>query len=284
MRLSQREKSRGGWLLIILVAASFILTTIYYRESESGPLRTTRQLLHGITAPVGQAGGVITSPLRAVGGWLSGITVSREEVETLRQQNATLRQRIVQLEEARLENERLRELVGFIETSELDAVGARIIDRPATTWEAVVTIDRGSADGVEPGMPVLTAHGLLGQVIESSERSSRVRLITDQRSGVSAMLQMSRAEGIVSGSIDGELTMEFVSRDATVTVGEAVLTSGLGGVYPRGLFIGEVADVQLADADLYPTIRVRSNVRLSAIEEVLVLVGVVGEIDRGAGE
>jgi rod shape-determining protein MreC len=284
MRFSQREKSRGGWLLVVLVVAAFLLTTVYYREGEAGPLRQVRSVVHGVTAPVGRVGATITSPLRAVGGWFSGITVSRVELEALQEQNATLRQRIVELEEARLENERLRELVGFVEAREFDALGARVIARPTSVWEAVVTIDRGSADGVELGMPVLTAHGLLGKVIETSDRSSRVRLITDQLSGVAAMLQSSRAEGVVTGSIDGELSMEFVSREATVTVGDAVLSSGLGGVYPRGLFIGEVADVQQAEADLHPTIRVRSNVRLASIEEVLVLVGVVGEVEEGGGE
>jgi len=284
MRFSKREKSSGGWVLAALVVAAFLLTTVYYREGESGPLRQLRGAVHGITAPVGELGAVLTSPLKAVGGWFSGVTVSRAELEALEEQNATLRQRIVELEEARLENERLRALVGFVESREFDALGARIIGRPLNAWEAVVTIDRGGADGVEPGMPVLTAHGLLGKVIETAERSSRVRLITDQQSGVAAMLQSSRADGVVSGSIDGGLSMEYVSREATVTVGDAVLSSGLGGIYPRGLFIGEVADVQQAEADLHHTIRVRSNVRLASIEEVLVLLGVVGEVEEGGGE
>ncbi len=284
MRFSQREKSGGGWVLVALVIVAFLLTTLYYREGEAGPLRQVRSVVHGVTAPVGRAGAFLTSPVRAVGGWLSGVTVSRAELEALEDQNATLRQRIVELEEARLENERLRELVGFVEAREFDAVGARIIARPVNVWEAVVTIDAGTADGIEPEMPVLTAHGLLGKVTEVSERSSRVRLITDQQSGVAAMLQSSRAEGVVTGSIDGELSMEFVSREATVTVGDAVLSSGLGGVYPRGLFIGEVAQVQQAEADLHPAIRVRSNVRLASIEEVLVLIGVVGEVEGGGGE
>ncbi len=284
MRFSQREKSRGGWVLVALVVAAFLLTTVYYREGESGPLRQVRGVVHGVTAPVGRTGAVLTSPLRAVGAWFSGATVSRAELEALQEQNATLRQRIVELEEARLENERLRDLVGFVEAREFDALGARIIARPANMWEAVVTIDRGSVDGVEPDMPVLTSHGLLGKVIETAERSSRVRLITDQQSGVAAMLQSSRAEGVVTGSIDGGLTMEFVSREATVTVGDAVLSSGLGGIYPRGLFIGEVAEVQQAEADLHPAIRVRSNVDLASVEEVLVLLGVVGEVEEGGGE
>ncbi|MBS3957453.1 MAG: rod shape-determining protein MreC [Clostridiales bacterium] len=284
MRFSSRERSRGGWVLIALIAASFLLTTVYYREGDSGPLTSTRRVFHAVITPVSHAGAFVTSPIRAVGGWFAGLTISREEIEILREQNATLRQRVVDLEEARLENERLRGLVGLVDGREFDAVGTRIIARPLTAWEAVVTIDRGGADGVAPGMPVLTVHGLLGYVVETSERSSRVRLITDQRSGVAAMLQASRAEGVVSGSINGDLVMRFVSRDATVTVGEPVLTSGLGGVYPRGLLVGEVASYRLTDADLHPVITVRSNVSLPAIEEAVVLVGAAAEIEGGGGQ
>ncbi len=272
MRISHREKTGSdGWILAALVVVCFIVITIYFREGDTGPLRTTRRGLNAALAPVGRAGFVATKPLRAVGSWVTDLTVSRGELETLRQQNVEMRQRLIELEEARQENERLRELVGFVEARELEVVGARVIGRPTTAWESVITIDRGGADGVETGMPVLAARGVIGQVVETGERSSRVRLITDQRSGVAAMLQPTRAEGVVYGSVDGDLTMDFVSRDTTVNVGDVVLTSGMGGVYPKGLLIGEVADVQVNEADLYPRIRVRPSAVLAGLEEVVVL-------------
>lgn len=285
MRISQREKTGGdGWILAVLVALSFILITVYFREGDAGPLHATRRGLNSALAPVGRAGFVATAPFRAAGTWVSGLMVSRDELDTLRQQNIEMRQRLVELEEARQENERLRELVGFIETWELEALGARVIGRPTTAWEGVITIDRGKADGVERGMPVLAARGVIGQVVETSERSSRVRLITDQRSGVSAMVQSTRAEGVVRGSVEGELSLDFMSRDTAVTVGDVVLTSGMGGVYPKGLLIGEVADVQVNEADLFPQIRVRPGATLTGLEEVVVLLDPPTEDERGASE
>lgn len=285
MRISQRSRGGGdGWLLAALVVASLVIITLYFRGGEGGALASVRLALHSALAPVGQAGEFVTRPVRSFGSWIGDLTVSRAELDMLREQNAQLRERVAELEEARLENERLRELVGFVQARELDAIGARVIGKPSTSWEGVITIDCGLADGVDVGMPVLAANGLIGQVVESAEGSSRVRLISDQRSGVAAMLQATRAEGIARGSIEGDLTLDFVSRETTVTVGEVVLTSGMGGVFPKGLVIGEVADVQLEDADLFPRIRIRPSAGLSGLEEVVVLLSPPAGAPIGGGE
>lgn len=285
MKLPQPERSGGtNALLAVLVVASLVITTVYYREGDNGLLHRARRGAQAVTAPVSAAGEWTTSPLRATGDWFSGLSASRSELETLAAQNAELRSRIAELEEARLENERLRDLVGFIEARNLDALGARVIGRPTSAWEGVITIDRGSADGVDIGMPVLAAQGLLGQTVEVTAHSAKVRLISDQRSGVAALIQSTRAEGVVRGSIEGELTMDYVSRESTVVAGDVVLTSGLGGVYPKGLIVGEVSVVELADNDLFPYIIVRPSARIAGIEEVIVLVGAPPTTDIGGGE
>lgn len=286
MRISQRETKGGvGWVLALFVVAAFILITVYFREGPTGPLQSVRGATQALLAPVGRTGHALTSPLRAVGAWIGGLSTSRADLDALREQNKEMREQIAALEEARQENERLRELVGFIEARDLEVLGARVIGRPATLWEGLITIDRGTKEGVSAGMPVLSAQGLIGQIVEASAHSSRVRLITDQRSGVAAVLQATRAEGVVNGSLDGVLTMDFVSRETTVNVGDVVLTSGMGGVYPKGLLIGEVSDMRLNDADLFPHIQVRPSVELAGLEEVVVLVGAVpDETTTGGGE
>ncbi len=283
--MGQRDRAGGsGILLALLVVLSLVMTTIYFREGETGPLHRTRQTVRAITAPVSAAGDWVFTPVRAVRSWMRNLGVSREEVDALRAQNVELRARVVELEEAGLENERLRRLIDFLETSELEAKGARVIRRPATAWEGTILIDRGSRDGIEPGMPVLAPGGLLGQTVDVTARSSTVRLITDQRSGVAAILQSTRAEGVVRGSIEGRLSLEYVSRETTVNVGDVVLTSGMGGVYPRGLFIGEVSDYELRDNDLFPRIVVRPIARFEGIEEVVVLLGAPPQPEIGGGE
>lgn len=133
-------------------------------------------------------------------------------------------------------------------------------------------------------MPVLGPLGLLGQTVEVSKSSAKVRLITDPRSGVASMIQATRVEGIVNGSIDGHLSLDFVSRDATVTAGDVVITSGLGGVFPKGIIIGEVLEAVSTSGGLQQEIRVTPASDPSALEEVLVLVGRAPSADIGGGE
>lgn len=277
MRISKRDsKGSAGVLLAALSIAALLLLTGYFREGPDGPIRTVRAGVQSVLAPIGQAGYALTGPFRGAVAWSRDLGVSRADLEVLRQQNDEMRQRLATLEEARLENERLRELAGFVAERELETVGAEVIGRPASLWEGVITIDRGTAEGVTVGMPVLAAEGLIGQVVTAGPYSSSVRLITDRRSGVAALLQTTRAEGIARGSLEGELWLEYISRETTVSVGDAVVTSGMGGVYPSGLLIGEIADVQLGSADLFPRIRVRPSAQLAGLEEVVVLIRVSG--------
>jgi rod shape-determining protein MreC len=266
---------------MVLIAASLLLITVYFREGVDGPVHSTRRAVLGLSAPVAEFGTIVTSPIRSVGSYLGGISVSRDRLAALETQNAELRTRLAELEEARQENERLRELVSFVEQSQLASLGARVIQRSAGSWEGVIVIDRGSEDGIEAGMPVIAAGGLVGQVAEVSGHSSRVRLITDQRSGVAAMIQSSRVLGVARGSIDGAITLGFVERTALPVPGDVVITSGLGGVYPKGIVVGQVTSVDDRRGELYPRIGVESRLDIGRLEEVLVLVGAVAEAQEG---
>jgi len=285
MRLPQPEKSSAKpGLLILFVVLAIVITTVWFREGDRGPVHRLRGAVHAVAAPASAVGEFVTRPARNLFAWGSDLGVSRSQLETLRVQNDELRQRVSDLEEARLENERLKGLVDFVQASKTQAVGARVIGRPTNSWEGVITIDRGTDDGVEAGMPVVGPAGLLGQTVDVTSHSARVRLITDPESGVASKLQSTRTEGIVRGSIEVKLTLEFVSTEATVRAGDVVITSGIGGVYPKGLIIGEVTEVRKTPADLYQNIELAPTGRLAGLEEVLVLVGTVPKPDVGAGE
>ncbi len=271
-------------VLVGFVVLSLLLTTVYFREGGSGPIHQSRRALIAVAAPFEAAGEFVTRPLRAAGSWVSGLSVSRSEVGLLKRQNQELRARNAELEEARQENERLRSLVKFVETRDLESLGARVIGRRSNSWEGIITIDRGTAEGVEAGMPVIGDAGLLGQIVETSQHSSRVRLITDQRSGVAALVQRTRAEGVVRGSIDRSLTLDFASQEASLRVGDVVITSGMGGVYPKGIVIGEITKVRKPRNALSPTVSVQPSARLAELEEVLVLIGAPPTTDVGEGE
>ena len=285
MRLPHPEKSSvQPGLLVAFVVLALVITTAWFREGDHGPVHRLRGVVHAVAAPASGIGEFVTRPVRGLFAWASDLGVSRSQLETLRAQNDELRKRVSDLEEARLENLRLKGIVSFAKTSKTTTLGARVIGLPTNSWEGVITIDRGTADGVAAGMPVVGTGGLLGQTVDVTTNSARVRLITDPNSGVAALLQSSRAEGIVKGSLEGQLTLDFVSTDTTVRAGDVVITSGIGGVYPKGLLVGEVTKVKKSASSLYQSIALAPSARLSGIEEVLVLVGTTPKTVVGGGE
>jgi rod shape-determining protein MreC len=285
MRLPQPEKSSAQpGLLVLYAALAIVMMTVWFREGDLGPMHRLRTSVHAASAPVSATGEFVTRPIRGLVAWASDLGVSRSQLETLRVQNDELRRRVSDLEEARLENERLKGLVSFVGITKTEALGARVIGRPTNSWEGVITIDRGTADRVKAGMPVVGPAGLLGQTVDVAVHSARVRLVSDANSGVSAMLQSNRTEGIVKGSLDGRLTLDFVRTGAAVRPGDVVLTSGIGGVYPKGLVVGEVTKVRRSPADLYQDIELALPSQVAGLEEVLVLVGAVPRVNVGGGE
>jgi rod shape-determining protein MreC len=124
----------------------------------------------------------------------------------------------------------------------------------------------------------------VGQVVEVAAGASKVRLLTDQRSGVSVLIQSSRAQGVARGTLDGVLEVDFIPEDLAPEIGEVVLTSGMGGVYPKGLVVGEVTEVDTERHRLFPVILVQSRVPVARMEEVLVILGPLPEPDLGVGE
>ena len=177
MRINEPESpgSRPG-ILVVLVAVALVLLTVWYRESATGPIHRAKVAVQTVAAPMSSAGEFVTRPVRGFFAWASDLGVSRTQLEQLREQNKRLRTRVAELEEARLENVRLRELVKLAQAADLETVAARVIGRATNSWEGVITIDRGTDDGVERGMPVIGPQGLLGQTIQVAGDSARVRL------------------------------------------------------------------------------------------------------------
>jgi rod shape-determining protein MreC len=298
MKLPQPENSNlQPGILVALIVLALVVTTVWYKEGDNGPIHHLRDGVQAVTAPVGGVGEFVTRPVRGAFRWVADLGISRSQFAALQQQNEKLRNTVAALEEQRLENLRLQSLVNFTQATKLQALGAHVIGRP-TQWDRVITLDRGTADGIHEGMPVVgslgtvpqkateasTSGGLIGQTTDVTAHTSKVRLITDQNSGVAAMVQSNRKEGIVHGAIDGALSLDFISHETTVKVGDVVITSGMGGVYPKGLLVGEVTGVSNLPSLLYQDITLQPAASLSNIEEVLILVGSNPQNQIGSGE
>jgi rod shape-determining protein MreC len=283
LEIDTRPGAGNPIVLVVLVVTALVITTVWYREGPDGPLHATRRVVLAASKPFALAGSFVTSPVRALTGFITDTAVSREEAIALRAQNEQLKARVAELEEAKLENERIRELVKFAQAQDFQTVGARVIGRPVASWDHSIVIDKGSDADVTVEAPVIAAGGLVGQVVEVTAIDAKVRLITDADSGVAVIIQRTRGEGVVRGSVDGALSLQYVGKDNVPVKGDVLLTSGMGGAYPKGLVVGEVSTVAAPQADLYPKVGVQSRVPIDRIEEVLVL-AVSAASQSGAGE
>ena len=276
--LNNRRQSTGLRPVIVLCVISILLLTFYIREGESGPIHGVRSVVTAITSPVRYAGSVVASPFNALGNVLSNLTASQETLSDLKAQNEELTAQVAELSEAQETASRLESLLGLQSTYNLESTAARIIGESSDAWSRTVTIDKGSSDGFAINMPVCNSAGVIGQIIEVSANTSSVRLITDENSGVSAMVQSTRAQGILQGQPDGTLRLEYVSTDADVQEGDIIVTSGIGGVYPKGLPLGTVSTVVREENATYYTITVTpASSDTENNEEVLVITSLTSD-------
>jgi rod shape-determining protein MreC len=176
-----------------------------------------------------------------------------------------------QWKELKLANNRLRNLLRFQRSLTNRVVAAEVIGKDPSVWFKTVIIDKGKADGLQKGLPVVLPQGIAGQVIEVSDRYSKVMLIIDRNSAVDALVQRSRARGIIKGASADQCRFEFVLRKNDVQVGDTVVASGFDSVYPKGLRIGYVSDLSERSADIFYEITVTPFVDFEKLEEVLVI-------------
>ena len=274
----QKQSKRPGlWLIpVVLIVVCVLLITISVRVGNTGVFAAVRSGVQTIANPLTSLCSGVSTPFKSVG---SGSSYSDDEVDKIVQENAQLKTLVAQLEEYRQQDQRLTTLLELSDTYGLKTVAAKIVGT-SSGWNQTATINVGSNQGLQEGMGVMSSCGLYGQVESVSATSATVRLISDATSKVSAMIQNTRSTGIVSGSYDGNLVLDYISVDTTVGEGDVVLTSGEGGTYPRGIIIGTVKSVEIDSSKLYYRIAVDPILNFDSCEEVLVL---TGDEDETAG-
>ncbi|MBR3182714.1 MAG: rod shape-determining protein MreC [Eggerthellaceae bacterium] len=258
-------------VLVALLIVSLVLVTVYAREGATGPIHSFQNLFTGGSAVVGSAGARVGSATESAGNSVTDLTANESSLVALREQNQKLRQMLSDAEEYRQEVERLQGLLDMKQVSGVTGPVAHIIGRSANAWDQSITIDLGSNDGVEAGMTIMGASGVIGQVSQTAEKTSTVRLLTDPNSGAAVMIQSSRANGIVRGSINGLLYLEDLDEGVVPEVGDVIITSGLGGSYERGLIVGAVVNVNMATSTTAGTVIVSPNDSAAMLEEVIVV-------------
>lgn len=265
--------------LMITIIVVVILLVVLVITAGSNNMSGTESVLGSIFSPVQ---GALYSATDAIGDFFSRI-FSGADLQT---ENQTLTARVAELEgllreynETKQENERLKTLLNFVNAQEYpyEIMTARVIGKAPGHWFNMFIINAGLSSGVRVDMPVVTADGLVGRVVHTGANWSRVMAIIDTSSGVSGIVERTRDNGVLSGTATlGEeqtalLEMSNLPLDADLMPGDTVITSGLAGVFPKGIAIGEVVEVSPSSDGMRNSALVKPRVDFLHLEEVMII-------------
>ena len=197
----------------------------------------------------------------------------RSENNVLRHEAERLRLQVLQSEETRQENARLRRLLELHERLPLSAMTGEVVGREEDGWVRALTVNRGRGNGVTRQIPVIVPEGLVGRVLQVRAGASVIQLINDPASTVGGVIQRTRTPGLVEGHTEGSVRLKFMARGAQVEVGDLVVTSGVGNLFPKGLPIGRVVAIQDKGSALFHFAVLAPAVDFARVEEVLLLIG-----------
>jgi len=259
--------------IVFLILTALILIA---PDRGGGVLSEARRVLLTISSPVQRL--LVSVYQDVVGVWdgyiyLVGV---EEENEQLRSSLEKISSKYENLKvlyvETEKKNQRLENILDFTHEVPYDLIPARVIGRDAQSFSSSIVVDKGTTSGVSVDMPVISTDGVVGIVISASTRSSRIVLLNDKNCRIDVIVQDDRTRGILEGAVDGSLKLSYVDRKIEITEGDIIVTSGMGGTFPKGLVVGEVAEVAVPPYGLFQEIVVDPRAKLSALEEVFIII------------
>jgi rod shape-determining protein MreC len=261
-------RQRAGYLFLAVMLGHVVLISAQVNSRSGVPVLEAAAF--GVFAEVQRGTASILGGIRHVWSGYVGLRQVRAENEVLRRQLAEAQ---IALQEQKALADRTRGLEQLLELrgrSNLRTAAAEIIAAGAVSDFRTVTIDKGTREGLRPDMAVIAPAGVVGRVVVPSASAAKVQLLIDRNAAIGALIERSRAQGVVVGAGDEWLRMEYVSEVADVAPGDIVVTSGIDGIYPKGFIIGRIETVERTGG-AYKRILVRPAVDFSSLEEVLVV-------------
>jgi len=260
-----------GYVLLagigILVALIFYSLNIPHKRSANFVERGVMMVFAPVMKPAAQVSGFFEDTWD---NYLNLVGVRQENLR-LRDEIKGLNARILAAGETAMANQRLEKLLGMKNSVKLPSLTVSVVGEDVSSWFRTLVIDQGSSSGITEGMAVVAADGVVGQIVKVAPTTSRVLLLTDHTSGIAATIQRSRARGVVKGKGEGLCSLEFTTREEDVKVGDMVVTSGIGGVFLKGIPIGEVTMVKRGEYGIFQTVTIRPLVNIAHLEEALVV-------------
>jgi rod shape-determining protein MreC len=263
------RRLRGALLILVFISVFLYIFSLNFRTPSKMDV-LQRSVTETVSPPIRLFGKLFSAFEQFFRDyiWLRNL---RGENESLKREIAELQSKLTSYQEAYVENQRLRRLLDFKTSSMAETIPAQVIVHDLTGWFQTLMVDKGFRDGVAADMPVVNDEGVIGRVLDVSDHYSRIVLITDQGSAVDAIDQRNRVRGILRGKDANGCLLKYVRGNLDVKEGDLVITSGKDGIYPKGLRLGVVHAVYKDPVDLFQKVDVRPLVRLSAIEEVLII-------------
>jgi rod shape-determining protein MreC len=275
MYLSNRNRPPVLVILVIIAILALILHLI-------GVLQPVEDLALGALQPLLRGALGVGEGAQSVAGGFADVNALRERVEQLQNQVIELAIHRVRVRELESENALLRQQLGYKQANpDFDLVGAAVLERNLDTARVIgqdptnllryIIVDQGSAEGVKVGMPVVTPQGLAGRITSVGTHWAKALLVVDPSSSVNGVVQSTRATGVVQGDVSGNLIIKYVPQGEAIKVGDLILTSGMGGSFPKRIVIGEVTQVRKHDIELFQEATIRPTVDFTRLEFVLIL-------------
>ena len=268
----------------MLLLVSLAMITVYFREAPSGGLHDFQSVAASTMRPFEIGAQRVSRPFRDAYGWVAGLFHAKSENERLHEELEDVRAQVIQSAEAQRENKQLRDLLEYRSGATFPqdfprerAVAASVMSNPAGEFEQKIIISAGSSDGIRLYDAVVTGRGLVGHVSKVLRDQSRVTMLTDQESAVTARDIATGAVGILGHGEGSALILDRVPKQRRILENDTIVTAGrgqgrLGSFFPRNIPIGSVEFVGQTDVDLYQDVQVRPFVDFSDLDSVLVLV------------
>ena len=257
-------------IIFVVILLAIVLIVLSYNLKQRSTAGLATKVVLEVAAPVQNA---LDASVKGVSDpWyryllLVGI---EEENRKLKKKIDDMKSQLILYQEGYLEAQRLRNLLALKDDNDFDFVTARVIGRAQVALSQTILINKGTADGLNAGQPVMTALGLVGRVIDASWHSAKVLPLIDENSNVDAIVQRNRIQGIIRGAGSRGCVLKYISKTQDVREGDIIVSSGMGVVFPKGMMIGQVTHVDRQEAGLFLRINVTPSIDFSKLEEVSV--------------
>lgn len=268
-------------IIFVVIILATVLIVLSYNLRQRSPAGLVTKVVLEVAAPVQN---VLDASVKSVSdAWyrylfLVGI---EEENRNIKKKLDDMKSQLILYQEGYLEAQRLRTLLTLKDDNDFDFVTARVIGRGQAALSQTILINKGTADGLNAGQPVMAAPGLVGRVVDASWHAAKVLPLIDENSNIDAIVQRSRIQGIIRGAGLRGFVLKYVSKIQDVREGDIIVSSGMGGVFPKGMMIGQVNHVDRKEAGLFLRINVTPAIDFSKLEEVLVI---TSDEDENGGE